>query len=133
MTESISVPTATSARTVAVKLLEENRQVINGHQTSVYGAKVSFTHLIAWAVVRAMARHPRMNDGFTERQGKPCRVSRDAINLGLAIDMEKRGERVLLVPALKDAAKLDFAGFLAGYIDLVSSGTAKQARPARLR
>ena len=120
MTESISVPTATSARTVAVKLLEENRQVINGHQTSVYGAKVSFTHLIAWAVVRAMARHPRMNDGFIEREGKPCRISRDAVNLGLAIDMEKRGERVLLVPCLKDAAQLDFAGFLAGYMDLVT-------------
>ncbi|HET6345090.1 MAG TPA: multifunctional oxoglutarate decarboxylase/oxoglutarate dehydrogenase thiamine pyrophosphate-binding subunit/dihydrolipoyllysine-residue succinyltransferase subunit, partial [Myxococcota bacterium] len=128
MVQSLSVPTATSVRTLPVKLLEENRRVINQHQAAVYGTKVSFTHLIAWAVVRALEQHPGMNAAFVSKDGAPHRIPRPKVNLGLAIDMEKRGERVLLVPCIKDATALDFSAFLAAYSDLVA-----RARQNKLR
>jgi multifunctional 2-oxoglutarate metabolism enzyme len=119
MTSSLAVPTATSARSIPVKLLEENRRVVNQHQALTASPRISFTHLIAWAIVRAIEKHPSMNAGFTEIDGFPHRTRRRAIHLGLAIDVERRGERVLLVPNLKDAASLDFPSFVAAYDDLV--------------
>ncbi len=119
MTESLRVPTATSARDIPVKLLEENRRVINLHQQSTAGPKISFTHLIAWAIVRGVERHPGMNAGFEDRDGKPHRLTRTSLNLGLAIDVERRGERLLLVPNVKDAGRLSFPELVAAYDDLV--------------
>jgi 2-oxoglutarate dehydrogenase E1 component len=119
MAASLEVPTATSTREVPVKLLEENRRLINQHQATTGGGKISFTHLIAWAIVRTLEVHPGMNAGFDEKEGLPHRLRRERINLGLAIDIEKRGERVLLVPNIKDVGSLDFPSLVAAYDDLV--------------
>jgi 2-oxoglutarate decarboxylase len=120
MNASLAIPTATSARTIPVKLLEENRRVMNQHQAVAFGPKVSFTHLIAWAIVRALEKHPALNAIFVEVEDTPSRLPRQSINLGLAIDIERRGERILLVPNLKGAEKLDFPTFVAAYDDLVA-------------
>jgi len=120
METSLGVPTATTVRTIPVHLLEENRRLINEHQQASAGPKVSFTHIIGYALVSALERHPAMNHGYREVDGVPHRVLRHYTNLGLAIDVEKRGERSLVVPNIKDAARLDFAAFVAAYDDLVA-------------
>ena len=120
MVASLHVPTATSVRSIPVKLLEENRKLVNAHQSATSGAKVSFTHMVAYALLRAMEKHPGMNDGYVERDGKPHRVHRKVVNLGLAIDLERKGERVLLVPNIKDAGRLNFLEFVAAYDDIVA-------------
>src|SRR5262249_21574935 len=120
MEASLEIPTATSVRTVAVKLLEENRRVINQHQGARAGSKVSFTHLVGWAIVRALEKHPEMNAAYESIGGAPHLVKRGGVNFGVAIDTQKKGERVLLVPCIKRADALDFPGFLAAYDALVS-------------
>ncbi|MBX3463489.1 MAG: multifunctional oxoglutarate decarboxylase/oxoglutarate dehydrogenase thiamine pyrophosphate-binding subunit/dihydrolipoyllysine-residue succinyltransferase subunit [Planctomycetes bacterium] len=128
MTESLTVPTATSTREIPVKVLEENRHAINRHQQGLYLPKVSFTHLIAWAMVRAMQRVPAMAGQYVEQDGKPFRRQGRALNLGIAVDLPGKGDgrRSLVVPNVKDAGALDFAGFLAAYnrqIDKARKGT----------
>jgi 2-oxoglutarate dehydrogenase E1 component len=122
MERSLAVPTATSFRNVPAKLLEVNRKVINNYRGRSGQAKVSFTHMIGYAVVRAIADAvPVMKNGYVEgADGKP-RVIRNAhVNMGLAVDVAKSdGSRTLVVPVLRDADTLDFAGFLAAYDDLV--------------
>jgi 2-oxoglutarate dehydrogenase E1 component len=115
MTASLAVPVATSARTIAVKLLEENRRLLNAHQAAEASFKVSFTHVIAWAMVRALERHPAMNTAYVETGGTPHRLQRQGVNLGLAVDLTRRGERTLLVPNVKDAGALDFHAFVQAY------------------
>jgi len=124
MTASLAVPVATSARTIPVKLLEENRRILNAHQAAEASFKVSFTHLIAWAVVRAITRHPAMNVAYAEVEGTPHRIPRRAVHLGIAVDLERRGERALLVPNVKDATGLDFPSFVAAYDGAVARATA---------
>ncbi len=120
MEASLAVPTATSVRAVPAKLLIDNRTVINNHLQRGRGGKVSFTHLIGYAVVRALASMPEMNQGFTEVDGKPSVVKPEHVNLGLAIDMQKPdGTRQLLVPSIKGADTMDFAGFWSAYEDVV--------------
>jgi 2-oxoglutarate dehydrogenase E1 component len=119
MERSLGVPTATSARTIAVKLLDENRRRINQHQSIVAGPKISFTHLVAWAVVRALERHPALNGAWTRVAGRPARASREGVNLGLAVDHERRGERALVVPNVKRASELDFPAFVRALDDIV--------------
>ncbi len=129
MESSLSVPTATSVRAVPAKLLIDNRTVINNHLARGRGGKVSFTHLIGFAVVRALTDVPAMNNAFTEVNGKPAVVNNPEINLGLAIDMAKPdGTRQLLVPSIKGAQDMDFAGFWATYEDLV-----RKARNGKLQ
>ncbi len=120
MVASLTVPTATSLRDVPAKLLEVNRRILNNQLQRTRGGKVSFTHLIGWAVVRAMQLVPAMRRSYLEADGKPhVRVPED-INLGLAIDVERPdGTRTLLVPNVKGAQDLDFAGFLRAYEDIV--------------
>ncbi|HSJ34861.1 MAG TPA: multifunctional oxoglutarate decarboxylase/oxoglutarate dehydrogenase thiamine pyrophosphate-binding subunit/dihydrolipoyllysine-residue succinyltransferase subunit [Acidimicrobiia bacterium] len=122
MDESLSVPTATSVRTMPAKLLEVNRKILNNQLKRVPGGgKVSFTHLIGWAVVRAMREFPEMNVSFREIDGTPHIIRHAAVNLGLAIDMERPdGSRVLLVPAVKAADQMDFRGFWEAYEVLVA-------------
>ncbi|HEY2280332.1 MAG TPA: 2-oxo acid dehydrogenase subunit E2, partial [Streptosporangiaceae bacterium] len=99
MASSLAVPTATSVRDIPAKLLIDNRIVINNHLKRGRGGKVSFTHLIGWAVIRALAAIPAMNDSFAEDDGKPVLVQPEHVNLGLAIDVAKDdGSRQLLVP-----------------------------------
>ena len=117
---SLSVPTATSVRSVPVKLLIDNRTVINNHLARARGGKVSFTHLIGYALVRALKQMPEMNNGFDVIDGKPTLIQPAHINLGLAIDLPKPdGTRQLLVPSIKAAEAMDFAGFWTAYEDLV--------------
>ncbi|MFB6280288.1 MAG: multifunctional oxoglutarate decarboxylase/oxoglutarate dehydrogenase thiamine pyrophosphate-binding subunit/dihydrolipoyllysine-residue succinyltransferase subunit [Salinibacter sp.] len=120
MEDSLGIPTATSARTIPVKLLDENRNLLNDYQKQVGGEKVSYTHIIAYAMVQAMQEYPDMNTTFRrDDEGSPQHVKPDQINLGLAIDVERRGERTLLVPNIKDAGSLNFAEFLGTYNSIV--------------
>ncbi|HLT48289.1 MAG TPA: multifunctional oxoglutarate decarboxylase/oxoglutarate dehydrogenase thiamine pyrophosphate-binding subunit/dihydrolipoyllysine-residue succinyltransferase subunit [Rubricoccaceae bacterium] len=120
MEASLTIPTATSVREVPVKLLAENRRLINRHQQAAGGEKVSFTHLIAYAIVRALGQYPGMNATFRYTDdGKPERIDPDGTNLGLAIDVEKGGKRQLLVPNIKRAQGMSFAEFLGSYNDVV--------------
>src|SRR5438477_1779332 len=120
MEASLGVPTATSVRTLPAKLLEINRQILNNQLARDRGGKVSFTHLIGFAVVRALQRVPSMNASFGLVDGKPSVVRHAHVNLGLAIDQQKAdGSRTLLVPNVKSADTLDFAAFHAAYEDLV--------------
>ena len=127
MEASLTLPTATSAREVAVKLLMENRRLINRRQRATGGDKVSFTHLIAYAIVRALEAVPSMKAAFREHEGEPQRIDPASTAFGLAIDVEKRGKRQLLVPNIKAAQSLSFAEFLGAYNDVV-----KRARDGNL-
>jgi multifunctional 2-oxoglutarate metabolism enzyme len=120
METSLTVPTATSVRQVPVKLLIDNRIVINNHLKRARGGKVSFTHLVGWALVRALKTLPEMNASYDETDGKPTLVKPQHINLGLAIDMQKPdGTRQLLVPSIKAAETMTFAEFWMAYEDIV--------------
>src|ERR1700733_1043034 len=112
MAASLTVPTATSVRAIPAKLLVDNRIVINNHLGRGRGGKVSFTHLIGYAVVRALAWSPEMNYAFAEEDGKPVLVQPEHVNLGLAIDVRKSdGSRQLLVPGINAAETMDFRHF----------------------
>ena len=126
METSLGVPTATSVRTFPVKLLAENRKLINEYQRGVGGEKVSFTHLIAFAVVQALKAHPTMYTTFTKDDGAPQHVIPKSVNLGLAIDIERRGKRTLLVPNIKSADQMNFAQFLGIYNDLIRRARANK-------
>ncbi len=120
MDASLTVPTATSVRSVPVKLLWDNRTVINNHLARARGGKVSFTHLIGYALVKALKAMPEMNVGFDVVDGKPNLITPAHINLGLAIDVKKAdGSRQLLVPSIKAAESMDFAAFWTAYEDIV--------------
>ena len=120
MDASLTVPTATSVRSVPVKLLIDNRTVINNHLARARGGKVSFTHIIGYALVKAIKTMPEMNNGFDEVDGKPNLISPAHINLGLAIDMAKPdGTRQLLVPSIKAAEGMNFASFWTAYEEIV--------------
>jgi 2-oxoglutarate decarboxylase len=123
MRESLGVPTATSVHPVPAKLLEVNRQVINNHLARTTGGKVSFTHLIGWAVVRALQAVPALNSSFVPdagEKGTPGVIHHSHVGLGIAVDVEKSdGSRSLVVPCIKQADELEFASFLHAYEDLV--------------
>ena len=122
MEYSLTVPTATSFRNIPAKLLEVNRKVINGYRERAGQGKVSFTHLIGYAIVRAIADAvPNMRNGFVAGpDGKPRLVTNAHVNMGLAVDVDKGdGTRTLLVPVLRDADTLDFGGFLAAYEEII--------------
>ena len=128
MDASIEVPTATSVRTVPAKLLIDNRIVINSHLSRTRGGKVSFTHLIGFAIIRALKEFPSQNVYYDVIDGKPAAVSPANINFGLAIDIPKEdGTRALLVPNIKRAQRLNFAEYLSAYEELV-----KKARDNKL-
>lgn len=120
MDASLTVPVATSVRAVPAKLLADNRVVINNHLSRARGGKVSFTHLIGYAIVRALADFPEMNNSFTEVDGKPAVVTPEHVNFGLAIDLKKPdGSRTLVVASIKGSEQYDFRGFWQAYEDIV--------------
>jgi 2-oxoglutarate dehydrogenase E1 component len=123
MEASLSVPTATSVRTVPARLLEVNRQILNNQLARTTGAKVSFTHLIGFAIVRALCDVPAMNAAFVDDAdgtGKPGIIHHKHVGLGLAVDQQKSdGSRTLLVPCIRDADTLDFRSFVVAYEDLI--------------
>ena len=128
MTSSLQVPTATSVRTIPAKLMVDNRIVVNNHLARGRGGKISFTHLIGYAVVEAIADMPVMNAGYIEDDGKPAVVQHGSVNLGIAIDLARPdGSRQLLVPNIMGADTMDFGQFVAAYEDIV-----RRARASKL-
>jgi 2-oxoglutarate decarboxylase len=120
MAASLTVPTATSVRSVPAKLLSDNRIVINNHLARGRGGKVSFTHLIGFAMLRALRTVPEMNHAYAPVDAKPGVVTPSHVNLGLAIDVAGRdGSRQLLVPSIKAAEGMDFRQFWMAYEDIV--------------
>ena len=130
MEASLGVPTATSVRTVPAKLLEVNRQILNNHLGRTGRGKVSFTHLIAFAVVRAQRDFPGLNASYDEVDGQPTITRHAHVNLGLAVDVTRKdGTRTLLVPNIKTADQLDFAQFWSRYEDLIAKVRAGKLSP----
>ncbi|MBD3408637.1 MAG: multifunctional oxoglutarate decarboxylase/oxoglutarate dehydrogenase thiamine pyrophosphate-binding subunit/dihydrolipoyllysine-residue succinyltransferase subunit [Ignavibacteriales bacterium] len=120
METSLTVPVATSYRAIPVKLLEESRRVVNHFLRKNNRGKISFTHLIAWAIVKAAKLHPAMNNAYALVDGKPKLVKRAHINLGLAVDVERRdGSRSLLVPNVKGCERMTFDEFRDAYDEIV--------------
>ena len=125
MEDSLTVPTATSVRAIPAKLMIDNRIVINNHLKRGRGGKVSFTHLIGYAMIKALRAMPEMNAFFTEQEGKPAIGFPEHINLGIAIDLAKAdGSRQLLVPSIKGCEELDFAQFWSEYEAVVAKARA---------
>ena len=119
MDESRAIPTATSFRTVPVDTLDAKRKALNG-VLKERGMKLSFTHLVAWAIVKASEEFPVMGRTFVERDGKPFVVEPGGVSLGIAVDVERKGQRSLMVPAIKGASGLDFTGFHSYYEELIN-------------
>ncbi|MBD0282413.1 MAG: multifunctional oxoglutarate decarboxylase/oxoglutarate dehydrogenase thiamine pyrophosphate-binding subunit/dihydrolipoyllysine-residue succinyltransferase subunit [Thermoleophilaceae bacterium] len=116
MNESRSIPTATSFRTVPVDILDARRKQLKDD-----GRRLSFTHLIAWAVVQAARQMPVMAHSYADDDGRPQRVVPATVSLGLAVDVERKdGTRSLVVPVLKDASEMGFPDFAARYDELVA-------------
>ncbi|KAA0095261.1 multifunctional oxoglutarate decarboxylase/oxoglutarate dehydrogenase thiamine pyrophosphate-binding subunit/dihydrolipoyllysine-residue succinyltransferase subunit [Mycolicibacterium sp. P1-18] len=127
MNASLSVPTATSVRAIPAKLMIDNRVVINNHLKRTRGGKISFTHLLGYAIVQAIKTFPTMNRHFTEVDGKPNVVTPAHTNLGLAIDLQTKNGRQLVVAAIKKCETMRFGQFIAAYEDIV-----RRARDGKL-
>ena len=125
MEASLSVPTATSVRAIPAKLMIDNRTVITNHLKRTRGGKVSFTHIIAYAMIKALRAMPEMNAFYGEVDGKPALGTPEHINLGIAIDLAKPdGTRQLLVPSIKGCEELDFGQFWVAYEEIVKKARA---------
>ncbi|MDP8955566.1 MAG: multifunctional oxoglutarate decarboxylase/oxoglutarate dehydrogenase thiamine pyrophosphate-binding subunit/dihydrolipoyllysine-residue succinyltransferase subunit [Actinomycetota bacterium] len=134
MEASLKIPTATSFRFVPAKLLEENRRIINGFLAQRRGGKVSFTHLIGYAILRALEAVSVMKSYFMEVDGHPHVVRPESVNLGLAVDVEKEGgARSLLVPNIKGASEMHFAEFWTAYEDVIRKVRANKLTPDDFR
>ena len=130
MGESLGVPTATSMRAVPMKLAIDQRATINNVLRRSRGGKVSFTHLIAWAMVQAIKTVPAMNYSYDEDAGRPVLVENSSVNLGIAIDLARPdGTRRLMVPSIKDAQNLDFSQFWVAYEELVRKARDNKLTP----
>lgn len=121
MNSSLSVPTATTFRTIPVKVLEENRRIINEHLKKKNEGKISFTHIIGWAIVKGIDFVPVMNNAFTVINNEPNLIRKKDVNLGLAVDLEKKdGSRSLIVPNIKKANLLNFRKYFEAYNDIIN-------------
>jgi 2-oxoglutarate dehydrogenase E1 component len=131
MNESLKVPTATTFRVVTVGVLEERRRRFNqGLQAAGRPSKISFTHLIAYALVQATKKHPVMGHTLVTQDGTPFRVVPDDIALGLAVDVQRKdGSRGLVVPVIKRADTMDFATFHSAYEALVEKARTNRLLP----
>ncbi len=123
MDNSLSIPTATSLRAMPARVMFDNRMVINKYLAATRGGKISFTHLIAYAMVESLAEMPEMNVSYTLEDGKPALVEPAHVNLGLAIDVVKPdGSRTLVVPSIKAAETMTFSEFVSAYEEMVVRG-----------
>lgn len=121
MTSSLTIPIATSFRAIPVKVLEENRLIINNYLKKTNSGKISFTHIIGWAIVKAIASIPALNNAYTVIGGNPHIIRKNNVNLGLAVDLEKKdGSRSLIVPNIKGADKMNFRQFFDSYNDIIN-------------
>ena len=115
MNASLTIPLATSQRVMPVKVIDENRRILNEHRTLIGKSKISYTHLIAWAIVKALRTNPTLNHAYAETNGQPFRVARDSVNLGIAVDVAgKDGARSLKVPNIKNARLDEFRAVRGG-------------------
>jgi len=131
MAVSLSVPLATSQRTIAVKVMDENRRIINQHRTLLGKGKVSFTHIIGWAIIRTLEEQPGINCAYAEKDGQPYRVAPPQTNLGIAVDVAgKDGTRALMVPNIRNAGALNFYEYVAKFDDLVARARTAKLLPA---
>ena len=129
MQASLTVPTATTQRQIPIKLLDENRRLINEARAQTEQSKISFTHLVSWAVIQGVKAFPAMNDAFEAVGGEPARVRHEEIRFGLAVDVAKSdGSRTLLVPNVKGAEKMTFREFVAASDDVIT-----RARTSKLQ
>ncbi|MDA1259189.1 MAG: multifunctional oxoglutarate decarboxylase/oxoglutarate dehydrogenase thiamine pyrophosphate-binding subunit/dihydrolipoyllysine-residue succinyltransferase subunit [Planctomycetota bacterium] len=120
MKASLEVPTATSVRTLPVKVLDENRRIVNAHMRDRALGKTSYTHFIAYAMVRVVREQPNVQSYFEERDGQAFKVTPKRVNIGLAVDVEGRdGGRSLVVPNLKGAEAMNFLEFYHAYQDVI--------------
>ncbi|MBM3791052.1 MAG: multifunctional oxoglutarate decarboxylase/oxoglutarate dehydrogenase thiamine pyrophosphate-binding subunit/dihydrolipoyllysine-residue succinyltransferase subunit, partial [Acidobacteria bacterium] len=121
MDASLAVPVATSYRTIPVKLLDENRRIVNHFLEAAGRPKVSYTHVIAWALLQALQEFPSLNSCYEVADGNPQKRVRKAVRLGIAVDMERKdGSRTLLVPNIKDAGLMAFSAFVQAYDDTIA-------------
>ncbi|MBX3044214.1 MAG: multifunctional oxoglutarate decarboxylase/oxoglutarate dehydrogenase thiamine pyrophosphate-binding subunit/dihydrolipoyllysine-residue succinyltransferase subunit [Candidatus Kapabacteria bacterium] len=120
MYQSLDVPSASSTRTMAVKALDENRRIINRYHLKLRKPRVSFTHLVAWSVLKSLIKFPRLNDSFDIRNGKPVRIIKNEINVGLAIDLvTPSGKKILVIPSIKNAQNLSFYEFMLEFDEML--------------
>jgi multifunctional 2-oxoglutarate metabolism enzyme len=131
MEASLAIPLATSQRIIAVKVMDENRRVINQHRALVGRSKVSYTHIIGWALVKALEDVPALNHAYYQKDGQPFRLVHKQVNLGVAVDVAGRdGGRSLMVPNIKNAGSLGFQEYLAAFDDLVGRARTGKLTPA---
>lgn len=130
MNESLAIPTATSLRTISVKLLEENRIIINQFFKKIGLPKISFTHLVAYAVVQGAKKFKGMNNSFAFVDGKPNLVKKPYVNIGLAVDIvRKDGTRSLIVPNIKNSEKMNFKEFINAYNIIIEKSRTGKLEP----
>jgi len=121
MDSSLTIPTATSLRSIPVRVLEENRRILNKYLNQDGKAKVSYTHIIGWAIVQALREMPVMNNPFSIVENEPVVIKRTDVNIGLAIDiLKKDGSRSLIVPNIKKASSLNFREYYEKYNDIIN-------------
>jgi len=133
MEASLRVPTATSVRNVPVKALEENRRIANSILAKKRRSRLSFTHILAWAIVKSIEKSPNMKNSFGIREGVPVRVERGGVHLGLAVDTTRKdGTRILLVPSIKNAETLTFDEFIRAYDDIILRARTNKLTPEDL-
>jgi len=133
MEASLAVPTATSVRSVPVKALEENRRLLNVALSRQRKPKLSFTHILAWAIVKAIERVPNMKNSYGVQNGVQVKVQRGGVNLGLAVDTTRKdGSRILLVPSIKNAQAMSFKEFVVAYDALIAKARTNKLTPEDL-
>ncbi len=131
MAASLSVPTATSTRNIPVKVLEENRRTINQYLAAEVRGKASYTHIIAWAMVKAMQKVPAMGNTYVESDDKAFLQPLTSINIGMAVDLPgKDGKRSLVVPNIRDCGKMNFATFMAAFAAQIEKARRGKLTPA---
>ncbi len=131
MESSLSIPTATSLRTISVKLLEENRRIINHHLSRLSQGKISYSHIVAYAIVKALKNFPSLNNSFAFVEGQPHLVKRQNVNLGIAVDIvKKNGQRSLIVPNIKNASGKNFSEFCDAYNEIVNKARKGRIEPS---
>jgi 2-oxoglutarate decarboxylase len=131
MESSLSIPTATSLRTISVKLLEENRRIINHHLQRLNKGKISYSHIVAYSIIKALNNFPALNNSFSVMEGKPNVIKKTNVNLGIAVDLQKKsGERSLIVPNIKKASLMNFAEFRDAYDNIVAKARSGKIEPS---
>jgi len=131
MEASLSLPTATSLRVIPVKVLDENRLLLNKYLASRSRGKISYTHIVAWAIVKALKKYPNLNASFTRVEGQAYRDEKLHINIGIAVDTTRKdGTRSLLVPNIKNAGEMNFAEFVAAYDSIVDKARRSALDPS---